>query len=44
MNARGVYSNLEAQAGVFNPLNSRIKIKILLCRPYSFTIEVVRRS
>ena len=28
----------------FNPLNPKIKIKILLCRPYSFTIEVVGRS
>ena len=27
-----------------NPFNPKIKIKILLCRPYSFTIEVVGRS
>ena len=27
-----------------NPLNPAIKIKILICRPYSFTAEVVRRS
>ena len=28
----------------FNPLNPTIKIKILICRPYSFTIEVEGRS
>ena len=27
-----------------NPLNLRIKIKILICHPYSFTVEVVERS
>ena len=27
-----------------NPLNPKIKIKILICRPYSFPREVVRRS
>ena len=29
---------------LFNPLNPKIKIKILICRLYSFTIEVVERS
>ena len=29
---------------LFNPLNPKIKIKILLCCPYSFTTEVVGRS
>ena len=29
---------------LLNPLNPKIKINILLCRPYSFTIEVVGRS
>ena len=28
----------------FNSFNPKIKIKILLCHPYSFTIEVVGRS
>ena len=28
----------------FNPFNPKIKIKNLLCHPYSFTIEVVGRS
>ena len=27
-----------------NPLNPKIKIRILICRLYSFTIEVVGRS
>ena len=27
-----------------NPLNPKIKIKILICRPYSFTIEAEGRS
>ena len=27
-----------------NPLNPKIKITILICHPYSFTIEVVGRS
>ena len=29
---------------LFNPLNPEIKIKILICRSYSSTTEVVRRS
>ena len=29
---------------ILNPLNPKIKIKILLCCPYLFTIEVVGRS
>ena len=28
----------------FNPLNPKVKIKILIYRPYSFTVEVVGRS
>ena len=35
---------LNAVKMVVNPLNPKIKIKILLCRSYSFTIEVVGRS
>ena len=27
-----------------NPLNPKVKIKILIYRPYSFTVEVVGRS
>ena len=29
---------------MLNPLNPEIKIKILICRPYSFTTEVLRNS
>ena len=29
---------------VFNPLNPKIKIEILICCPYSFPIEAVGRS
>ena len=28
---------------LINPLNSNIKVQILICCPYTFSIEVVRR-
>ena len=36
--------SFQAHFQCINPLNPKIKIKILICRPYSFTIEVVGRS